>query len=381
MQAYICGNSALEYYRANRTPSDTYDNAPEHLRLDDAAYSISDLEFVCLTGLLLPDPSKDNPFHVLIPLKCHRGRSPRFHTTICGKALPEGSFVEGNADACISSPEFLFVQMARELSFVELVELGMELCGTYRLACASYDTRYDFAPLTTPDKMKDYIDRAVGLPGVKQARLALKHVLPNSASPMETVLYLLLCLPRRLGGYAFPQPILNKKVDITTSGKRFTLRNSSRPDLCWEKKKLDLEYQGSSHEELEARAEDSMRRKALEKSGYTVYELTYAEVKDENLFRANVRALAKKLGVRIRSRSEGDFAEHEKSLRDALLGKKATKLEGWEQGYWQEKYAEPQRSWREIAESYGITELPSEYASWEDYLKGYVPIEALDLRA
>lgn len=376
MQAYICGNSALEYYRTNREPADEYDDDARRLRLDDAARCFQDLSYISLTGLLLPEPSPENPLCLLVPTARNRGSSARVCATVCGKELPTGSFYRGNNDASISTPEFLFVQMARELSFVELVELGMELCGTYRLACASYDTRYDFAPLTTPNKLKDYIDRASGLPGVKQARLALKHVLPNSASPMETVLYLLLCLPRRLGGYAFPQPILNKKVDITTSGKRFTLRSSSRPDLCWEKKKLDLEYQGSSHETLEARAEDSMRRKALEKSGYTVYELTYAEVKDENLFRANVRALAKKLGVRIRSRSEGDFAVHEKSLRDALLGKKAERLDEWEQDYWQEKYAEPQKSWREIAESYGITELPPEYASWEDYLKGYMPIEA-----
>lgn len=375
MHAYICGRSALEYYRANRVPADTPDNKPEHLRLEDAARTVRDLSYVERAGLRLPDPTPETPLNLLAPSAERRSTVASVHTTVWRKELPAGSLVKGNEYASIASPELLFVQMARELSLPELVELGMELCGTYRLACAQYDTRFDLAPLTTVLKLKQFIGRADGIPGVAQAQAALKHIAPNSASPMETVLYLLLCLPRRLGGYAFPQPTLNGEVKIKAAGKRYTLRKSSRPDLCWKSKKFDLEYQGQTHEEVESRAEDSMRRKALEKMGYTVFELTYKELADADLFRANVRSIANALGLRIRSRGEGDFAEREERLRNTLLGSRTNKLKEWEDAYWQEQSAQPTKSLREIAESYGITELPPEYASWEDYLKGYVPFE------
>lgn len=375
MQAYIISTSALEYYRANREVSEIPDDDNGHLQLNDAARTLKDLEDAPMAGLLIPEPSAAMPLQLLAPSKTARSTSCRVHTTVCGDELPSGSFVKGNAYVSISTPEFVFVQMARELSLVELVELGMELCGTYRLACEHYSTRYKMPVLTTPARLRDYIKRASGMRGTKLARAALNYVLPGSASPMETVLYLLLCLPRRLGGYAFPKPALNKEVKIMASGRRFTLRKSSYPDLYWKAKKLDLEYHGSTHEEVESRAEDSMRRKALERMGYDVYELTYPEINNLDLFHSNVRRLANRLGIRLRSRGEGDFAAHEAQLRETLLGHKADRLWSWEQDYWDEVTAAPTRSWREIAESYGITELPSQYESWEEYLRGYTPFE------
>ena len=375
MQAYICGDSALEYYRANRFPSVNPDENPKHLTLDDAAGNISDLDSVRLYGLSLPTPSAETPLHLLVPSVKRRGRSKGVYATSWSKELPAGSFIEGNEYVSIASPEFLFVQMARKLSLVELVELGMELCGTYRLACAEYSTRYECPTLTTRSKLALYIRRAKGMPGVKEAYAALKFIAEESASPMETVVYLLLCLPRRMGGYAFPRPTLNSEVKFNAAGKKFTLRRSSYPDLCWEDAKVDLEYQGSTHEEVDRRAEDIMRRKALERMGYTVLELAYAEVTNLDLFHANVRSLANMLGIRLRSSGESNFRAREEKLRATLLGTRTERLQEWEDSYWQQTYA-PQKSLREIAESYGITELPSEYDSWEAFFEGGTYYEA-----
>ena len=366
MQAYIYGQSALEYYRANRFPGTTPDESPAHLELKDAARTISDMKSVRLYGLNIPEPSPDTPLHLLVPSKQHRGSSPKVSAHVLSQTLPEGSFIEGNEYVSISSPEFLFLQMARELSLSELVALGMELCGTYRLACEEYPTRFDCMVLTNRMKLALYIRRADGLPGVKRARLALQHIAEESASPMETVVYLLLCLPRRLGGYAFPQPILNSEIKFTASGKKFTVRRSSYPDLCWQSKKVDLEYQGGEHEKADRRAEDIMRRKALERMGYIVLELSYAEVTNIDLFHANVRKLAKLLGIRLRSSGEGNFREREKALRSILLDSSADRLLESENNYWLRSF-DSQKSLREIAESYGFTELPSEYDSWEAF--------------
>ena len=366
MQAYICGQSALDFYRANRFPKEVTDDTPEHLRLEDAARNFNDVGSVYLAGLDLPEPTSATPLHLLVPSEEHRGAKNSVKARVWCSELPTGSFYKGNAYASISTPEFLFVQMARDLSLVELVELGMELCGSYRRACEKYPTRYECAILTTPKKMKDFIEGAGKMPGVKKARQALKHIVPESASPMETVTYLLLCLPRRLGGYAFPRPILNQEVPFSAAGKKFTLRRSSYPDLCWPDSKIDLEYHGSEHEKDERRAEDSMRRKALERMGYTVYELTYKEVENIDLFHANVRRLANLLGLRLRSAGEGNFRDREAGLRATLLGSNKEKLLESEDNYWRQ-VGDTQKSLREIAESYGVTELPSEYDSWEAF--------------
>lgn len=44
-------------------------------------------------------------------------------------AFPRGSFVKVAPSVLVSSPELLFLQMAKALAFGEMVALGFELCG------------------------------------------------------------------------------------------------------------------------------------------------------------------------------------------------------------------------------------------------------------
>ncbi len=267
-----------------------------------------------------------------------------------------------SSDAYVSSPEFLFLQMAGKLDLIPLIELGMELCGTYRREAANGETIYDQPSLTTPNKLARFLDDAGSARGTDRAKQALKYIVPNSASPFETIVYLLLCLPRRLGGYAFPRPELNSDIKLGSRGRQHTLRRSSSPDLYWHDAKLDLECHGKVHEREVTRLEDSMRRKALERMKVEVVELTYEEVKDERLFKATVRQLAKKLGIRLRSSGEGNFAEHEKALREALLPSSLTYALLWNE--------EPEASDAGAGGfgSWDGEELPPEYDSWEVYM-------------
>ena len=49
-------------------------------------------------------------------------------------SLPASSFVDAGQGFLVSTPEFCFLQMAREMTVAQLVQLGLELCGTYALA-------------------------------------------------------------------------------------------------------------------------------------------------------------------------------------------------------------------------------------------------------
>ena len=89
-----------------------------------------------------------------------------------------------------------------------------------------------------------------------------------------------------------------------------------------------------------------------------VIELTYDEVKDQNLFYATVRRLAKKLGVRLRARSENGFDTHEQELRGVLLPPDEGANHLWNED----------DLGSETFESWEGEELPSEFDSWEVYM-------------
>lgn len=357
MPVYVCAESALQHYRCALSPAEA-DRVALVASIDDAVSLRKDVDLLNLTGLGLSSPSVAEPLHVLVSAEAVRGRSKSVLPTAWNGGLPKGSFREVNKDTYVSSPEFVFLQMARVLDVVSLIELGMELCGTYRREALGGQTTYDQPALTTPRKLAKFLEEAGQAYGVKVARQALKYVAPNSASPFETIVYLLLCLPRRLGGYAFPAPKLNVGIKLGKRGRKHTLRRSSVPDLYWQDAKLDLECHGKVHERQKTRTEDSMRRKALERMDVEVIELTYDEVKDQNLFYATVRRLAKKLGVRLRARSEYGFEAHEQELRGVLLPPDEGANHLWnEDDLGSEEF-----------ESWEGEELPSEFDSWEVYM-------------
>ncbi len=361
MPVYVCAESALQHYRCANPPAEESDAPIGHARLKDAVSSLRDTSLVSLAGLCIPEPTADNPLHVLVPQAKDRGRSKRVSPSVWATFIPKRSFRKVGTDLYVSSPEFLFLQMARKLELVPLIELGMELCGTYRRDALDGLTLFDRPILTTPSRISRFLDTIGSAPGAKRARAAIKFVAPNSASPLETIVYLLLCLPCRLGGYGFPQPKLNANIKLSKRGQEYTLRKRSVPDLYWASAKIDLECHGKMHELETRRQEDSMRRKALEHMGVNVVELTYEEVRNPDLFFASVKRLAKSLGVRIRSRNERHFAEHEAQLRSTLFPSTLRDDQLWRGALSTSDTDTPFDTW-------DGEELPPEFESWEVYM-------------
>jgi len=100
------------------------------------------------------------PLHVLVADGNARKVRHNIYCHTCSKEFPGGSFVQTDTGLIVSSPELCFLQMADELSFVDLVKLGFEICGSFRP-----DKKKGFRneqPLTSAAKLKAYIDKAVG---------------------------------------------------------------------------------------------------------------------------------------------------------------------------------------------------------------------------
>ena len=73
-----------------------------------------------------------------------------------------------------------------------------------------------------------------------------------------------------------------------------------KPDMLWRKAKVVVEYDGSYHDDARQTAQDALRKSILESMGYTVFTFKRWHVYNPLVFDEMVKALAGKLGKRIR---------------------------------------------------------------------------------
>ena len=156
----------------------------------------------------------------------HRRAGNGVRTQVWGGSLASGSFLTCGDGIYISSPEFVFLQMAARTDAVSLTMLGMELCGCYRMQ--DKHVAYQMPRLTNVRRIRSFLSRMVGTPGTRRAREALAHVMDGLESPAQTALLMQLCLPTRMGGYALPMPRLEQSVRLSND-----LEGPSLSLLCW----------------------------------------------------------------------------------------------------------------------------------------------------
>lgn len=232
--------------------------------------------------------------------------------------FPERSFVDAGNGFLVSTPEFCFLQMANQESLARLVLLRFELCGTYALAVGAQARRRE-KPLTTVAKLRAFVEGAQNAQGRKKALRALRYVLDRSASPMESVLAMLLSLPYSLGGYGLPEPQLNYRVDMPHSFRKLADRSYCECDLCWPKESLAVEYDSRLHHtDLDKQESDARRRGTLIARGYTVISVYHNQVMDSGSFNRLAHQLAKRLGKRLRY-VDPDFTRAHLALRGELF--------------------------------------------------------------
>lgn len=215
------------------------------------------------------------------------------------------SFMRIEGGLYVSTPEMAFCEMASVLSLERLIALGFELCGTYRRASTFGLARYDATPLTSPGALASFIEKSPQFKGVKKARRALPRILAGSASPRESELAMLLCLPYSLGGYGLPHPTMNAEMPLPKNVAA-TGRSLLRCDLYWPAARLDVEYDSAEfHSAERLLANDSMRRIALESMDVTSVNLTAEHLRRASLFDEAAQGIARILGKRVRL--PGDF--------------------------------------------------------------------------
>lgn len=190
--------------------------------------------------------------------------------------VPAGLLFELRPDVYVCGPEFVFLQMAQELSPVGLTVLGYELCGHYSQFAPMVSGFYDRKSLTSVDRIAQVLCALRSVRGLAKSHSALAYVCDGSHSPMETVVSAMLYLPVEMGGYGLLRPTLNRRVTLDAAAAARLGQKSCMIDACWPESRIGLEYDSSAyHPDPEW---DRMRREALSHMGWTIYTLSPDDV-------------------------------------------------------------------------------------------------------
>lgn len=319
MRAFISHETALVYWRQH-FPLDSELGRPARIsKAQTCAYRKSDV-FECVPETFrIPDA----PVDVVLFDSGDRRLSKQVSCCVWSTVIPQGAF-HRVGEMYVSSPEFVFLQMASKLTLRQLVALGCELCGTYALlpennthpmAIDEYPTRV--APLTSVDKIQRFVEKASKARGRAKALRALRYVIDGSRSPMETMTYMLLCLPPKLGGYGFPKLVMNAEIKLDEEGRLIAQRRSCWGDLCWPDEGLDIEYHGDVHVGASQMKSDVGRELGIEHMGWHVITVTSSQVFDLERFEVVAKEAASHLKKRLYAQFMGATQERQ-ALRDEL---------------------------------------------------------------
>ena len=254
---------------------------------------------------------RDSSLSTVVALECphlivafQNGKTSRFsvvcHCPFSSRVPPRLFGI--NRDVYVVSVEDAFAQVSMRASVESLMLLAFELCGTYSLLP---DGNFVAAqPLTSVKRLASRVEALAPFPGSVKAATALRYALDGAASPAEAKLAMLLCLRQTLGGYGFPAPRMNWRVDVTGDARKFTPRKFFVLDLFWPDAMLDVEYDSNAfHRSPGALASNAERRNALQAMGYTVITVTHEQMVSPDLFDNAARAIAKALHIRVRHSS------------------------------------------------------------------------------
>jgi len=371
MDIIISHNSALQYWRLHRNANV---DAAARLRRKNLPNSIPNT-----SAIRSAVPSElSYPINLMVDSQNAKRRTKLVRPRVFSGSVPEWCFVKIEDGVFVCSPQFSFFQMAEELSLIELIKLGLELCGTYSMPVMGVSDResaggpdresaggpdresggesggvsdrepggesaeesdrepggesdgksdrepgreclYNQAPLTSVRALKAFTARMKGVKGRKKADRALRYITDGSASPMETIVFMLLTLPYKLGGYRLPKPELNKRIDIHKIAKQRPDRSFYKCDLYWSKTNLAVEYDSDLYHTGPERIErDSIKRLDLKTLGIEVVTATRRQIQSALELENLAKSIAKNLGKRFWYKNP-QFQKARKDLHDLLL--------------------------------------------------------------
>ena len=193
-----------------------------------------------------------------VPDRSARVRVSDSTWTVYAKGVPSGSFIRTrcstkNCVLAISSPELLFVELAKYMHPVEHLMLGHELCGTFsRDAEDPYNgpVTYGVQPATSVERIHRFLAEAKSIHGIDAARTSIEYLNDSAWSPTESLVAALLRLPMDSLGFDFGELELNKRV--SPSAILPGAAESRVPDILIASTPVGVNYDGAVHLDLDS---------------------------------------------------------------------------------------------------------------------------------
>lgn len=245
---------------------------------------------------------------------------PNVKTHIKKAPLPERSFYRLDDTVYVASPELCLMQLASKLSEPQVVKLAMEMCGTYAIDPIPSSEMFDLPdpldddsgickrpPLTSAAKLNAFAKRLFVQNSRARSAHYLRYVVDGSASPRETALCMLLCMPPRFGGYGLALPELNRRIELTLREQLMVGAHHFDCDLYWAHPPVGVEYDSKKyHTALEKQERDAIRRNMLQFKGVQVVVATRTQVNKQGEF----DKLARQIGRAVKKRFRIPEKEH-----------------------------------------------------------------------
>ena len=201
--------------------------------------------------------------------------------------------VAGPALCILEAAETFVEQIAeglvtKQIALARLVALCSEFCGTYSRDHAMPRTgecHYKLEQLTNTAEIKTQLGALSRTRGLALALEAVNLSFDNSASPIETLQRMMLCLPVECGGLGIMPAEMNGVVDKSAQYAGLVNFESMRADLMWRLFKVAIEHLGSEwHDRDDVLFLDAKRIQDYQTLGWVVHPSTFADVRSQAAF-------------------------------------------------------------------------------------------------
>lgn len=296
--------------------------------LDGGATKMTDVERINLEqqGILAAPASGPGSLgpdwagrHPLVSGEGNRHKYAKITRHAWNSPIPPNAFALVGSGLYVSTPEFTFLQLSRELSPLALALVGCALCASYRLDVQTGQI-VQRQPLTSVALLRSFIEQAQGVRGKRNALRALDMLADGAESPQEVNLFLLASLPVDAGGSAIGDLNFNYEVGVEERDAPIldrATRTSFRIDMGVPSRGVGIEYLGKHHElQLD---QDRERQNALLSKGQRILQAKYQDISNPILAERLICQLSVLLGREAPERTPAQELARARLL-DALFG-------------------------------------------------------------
>ncbi len=215
--------------------------------------------------------------------------------------VPAGFIVQVSDIVYTLSPTAALAWSCSRLTRAEALRLIHEFCGSFAVDLGVDRGFIGCSPLLSLAELSTYCMSANGMRGATRVLSHLPFAVENCASPLESAMVTLLCLPIHDGGYKLNLPTMNSVILPKGTAQQLTDRTYYVGDAVWESSGVILEYDSrSEHSSPNAMAHDNIRKMALEAQGYHVTSVTSGILFNDNLFHRVALDTSRRIGCRLR---------------------------------------------------------------------------------